>query len=200
MKSILRVSSTAGLGADCSRVATCGGGGQQATIIVSLPATPNTPPCHPQVRCSRNAHPYLLVVGPDQAEDEATVHQGQQVAEEEGQAGIEALSQLRILGTQGLSAHNHTSDQTSVPTQGLALVKATSDFQEPRHYPRAWDLLYKPCLGTESTGRQRPGLPCARRLIQLVLDECQGIKSLWLIADAPLAAMIMVLLRGVVLP
>lgn len=121
-----------------------GEGGQQATVIVSLPATPNTPPCHPQMHCSHSAHPYLLVVGPDQAEDEAAVHQGQQVTEEEGQAGIEALGQLRVLGTQGLSAHTHTPHQTSVPTQGLALVKATSDFQEPCHCPRARGLLHKP--------------------------------------------------------
>lgn len=47
-------------------------------------------------------------MGPNQAEDKATVCQGQQVAEEEGQAGIEALGQLRVLGTQGLSAHAHT--------------------------------------------------------------------------------------------
>lgn len=47
-------------------------------------------------------------MGPDQTKDEATVCQGQQVAEEEGQAGIEVLGQLHILGTQGLSAHAHT--------------------------------------------------------------------------------------------
>lgn len=107
MKSIRRVSSTAGLGADWSREATCRGGSQR-TFTVSLPATPTTPLYHLQVRLSCHAHSYLLVVSPNQAEDKATVCQGQQVAEEEGQAGIEALGQLRVLGTQGLSAHGHT--------------------------------------------------------------------------------------------
>ena len=45
------------------------------------------PPTFLQVRHARHAHSYLLVVSPDQAEDKAAVHQGQQVAEEEGQAG-----------------------------------------------------------------------------------------------------------------
>ena len=71
---------------------------------------------------------YLLVVSPDQAEDEATVHQGQQIAEEEGQAGVEALGQLRILGAQGLSAHAHSPHGASVPA------------------PRPWVSLTRPCL------------------------------------------------------
>lgn len=48
---------------------------------------------------------HLLVVGPDQAEDKAAVRQGQQITQEEGQAGVEALGQLRVLGAEGLSAH-----------------------------------------------------------------------------------------------
>lgn len=43
-------------------------------------------------------------MGPDQAEHKASVHQGEQVTEEEGQAGVEALGQFRVLGTQGLLA------------------------------------------------------------------------------------------------
>lgn len=44
-------------------------------------------------------------MGPDQAEDKAAVRQGQQITQEEGQAGVEALGQLRVLGAEGLSAH-----------------------------------------------------------------------------------------------
>lgn len=103
-----RVSSNAGLGADCSRVATCGGEGQRATFMFLCPSHP--PPRQSLQGCrSQHAHPYLLVVGPDQAEDEAAVHQGQQIAEEEGQAGVQALGQLCILGAKGLSAHAHVS-------------------------------------------------------------------------------------------
>lgn len=93
---------------------------------------------------SCHAHPYLLVVSPDQAEDEAAVHQGQKITEEEGQAGVEALGQLRILWTQGLSAHIHCPHQASVPALGLALTKATSDLQEPRHSPKALGLFDTP--------------------------------------------------------
>ena len=116
MKSMRRVSSNAGLGADCSRVATCGVGGSVG--YVARPATPTALPCHLRVRCSCRARPYLLVVGSDQAEDEASVRQGQQIAEEEGQAGVEALGQLRVLGAQGLSARAHVSHRASVSTLG----------------------------------------------------------------------------------
>lgn len=103
-----RVSSNAGLGADCSRVATCGGG------VSGRPSRGSAHHAHHpatslQMCRSHRAHPYLLVVGPDQAEDEAAVHQGQQVAEEEGQAGVQALGQLCILGAQGRSARIHVS-------------------------------------------------------------------------------------------
>lgn len=80
-----------------------------------------------QVCHSHHAHPYLLVVSPDQAEDKAAVHQGQQITEEEGQAGVEVLGQLHVLGEQGLSGHAHPPHQASIPALGLALAKATSD-------------------------------------------------------------------------
>lgn len=119
MKSMRRVSSATGLGADCSRVATCQRGGQWATSTVSLPTTHQA--THGEVHPS-----HLLVVGPDQAEHKAAVHQGQQVAEEEGQADVEALGLLHVLGTQGRSA-TLTHPARCIPTQGLALTKATSD-------------------------------------------------------------------------
>lgn len=112
------------------------------------------PPTFLQVRRARHAHSYLLVVSPDQAEDEAAVHQGQQVAEEEGQAGVEALGQLHVLGAQGLSAYAHSPHGASVPALGLALAKATSDLQEPGHCRKALGLLDTPL-----SQLQTPGLP-----------------------------------------
>lgn len=105
------------------------------------PTQPTTPPrlCH-----AHHAHPYLLVVGPDQAEDEAAVHQGQQIAEEEGQAGVQALGQLCVLGAQGRSAHAHLSHGASVSTLGLAPPRVTHDLQEPHHCPKALGLLDTP--------------------------------------------------------
>ena len=101
----------------------------------TVPPTPHhvprrtaSPPKFLQVRRAHHAHAYLLVVSPDQAEDKATVHQGQQIAEEEGQAGVEALGQLRILGAQGLSAYAHSPHGASVPA------------------PRPWVSLTRPCL------------------------------------------------------
>lgn len=82
--------------------------------------------CAPTRRPPRAGAPsHLLVVGPDQAEHEAAVRQGQQVAEEEGQAAVEALGLLRVLGTQGWSAAR------SPP--GLALTTAASGSDSGSH-------------------------------------------------------------------
>lgn len=78
-----RVSSNVGLGADCSRVATCGEGVSGRHSHGSA----HHPQHHAQslqVHFSHCTCPYLLVVDPDQVEDKAAVHQGQQIAEEEG--------------------------------------------------------------------------------------------------------------------
>lgn len=50
-------------------------------------------------------HTYLLVVSSYQAEDVTSIRYGQEVTEEEGQAGVEAFSQLHVLGTRDLSVH-----------------------------------------------------------------------------------------------
>lgn len=113
------------------------------------------PPWHPQGRRSCHAHPYLLVVGPDQAEDEAAVRQRQQVTEEEGQAGVEALGQLCVLGTPGPSAHARTPRQASVPALGLALASVPRDLQEPHPCPKALEFLTCPHLRALDT----PSLP-----------------------------------------
>lgn len=118
--------------------------GRGSVGYLARPATPTALPCHLRVHCSRRARPYLLVVGSDQAEDEASVRQGQQIAEEEGQAGVEALGQLRILGAQGLSARAHVSHRASVSTLGLALTTATRGLQDPPHCPTASGLLDVP--------------------------------------------------------
>lgn len=41
--------------------------------------------------------PYLFPVGSDQREDKASVHDRQQIIEEEGQAGVQSLHQLQVL-------------------------------------------------------------------------------------------------------
>lgn len=50
-------------------------------------------------------HTYLLVMSSYQAEDVASIRYGQEVTEEEGQASVEAFSQLHVLGTRDLSVH-----------------------------------------------------------------------------------------------
>lgn len=148
MKSMRSVSSNPGLGADCSRADTCGGGESAGDRHWLHPLRPPRPPASLVLCHAYHAHPYLLVVGPDQAEDEAAIHQGQQIAEEEGQAGVQALGQLCVLGAQGWSAHAHLSHPASVSTLGLALPRATSDLQEPRHCPKALGFSTHPhfCL------------------------------------------------------
>lgn len=103
MKSMRRVSSAVGLGVDCSRVATCRGGAVTGDANIAL----HIMPCVLR-HITGHADPYLLVVSAHQVEDEAAICQGQEVTEEEGQAGVEALGQLCILGTQELSVHIHT--------------------------------------------------------------------------------------------
>lgn len=145
------------------RLQPCGhlqGRGWQATLTwfcpppTHIPWRTASPATFLQVCRAHHAHFYLLVESPDQAEDEAAVHQGQQVAEEEGQAGVEALGQLRVLGAQGLSAHAHLPHQASVPALGLALAKATSDLQELGHCRKALGLL-----DMRLSQLQPPGLP-----------------------------------------
>lgn len=58
-------------------------------------------------------HTYLLVVSSYQAEDVASVRDGQEVTEEEGQAGIQPFSQLHVLGTQVLSVHTDSAQPGS---------------------------------------------------------------------------------------
>lgn len=60
------------------------GKGSAGDIHTALPTTPSTTPSHCRCTFPHRVYPYLLVVDPDQVEDEATVHQGQQIAEEEG--------------------------------------------------------------------------------------------------------------------
>lgn len=133
MKSMRRVSRAPGLGADCSRVATCGGRGSAGNTFRFPAHHTHHPPPHPRVGAPFPlCPPYLLVVGPGQAEHKAAVHQGQQVAEEEGQAGIQALGQLRILRTQGPSAHA-LAPRASVPTQGPLPPRLPGPHHSPRH-------------------------------------------------------------------
>lgn len=110
VKSIRRVSSAVGLGADSSRVATCKKRDTGVRSPFSCHRLPPHPPpwvprCHLPPSMSSIMHTYLLVVSSYQAEDVTSICYGQEVTEEEGQASVEAFSQLHVLGTWNLSVH-----------------------------------------------------------------------------------------------
>ena len=70
----------------------------QLIILVSLPGKVELKvPQYHGVHGGRGLGRYLLGVGADEGEDEAAVHDGQQVVEEKGQAGIEILHQFGVV-------------------------------------------------------------------------------------------------------